>query len=787
MIRFCLALSAVALLPRLPPLCFLLLPLIPLLLYRRFPLAKWLSPLCLGLLWGLACGYWGIAHRLPDRWQGEDLPLAGVISGLPTLKGGVCRFDFVPERLIPAQRTETKTGSPEPPQTPALLPRKLRLSWYRCPRLPQPGSGYGLRVRLKQPSGYRNPRGHDRQRYLFAAGIDGLGYVREELQSVRVPDRRWSLDRLRAAVSAEIGHQVQNPARQSILQALLVGDRRGLSPEQWRLYRDTGVLHLLVISGLHIGLVAGGCYWLLISAARLFPRVSLRRRQAAAALLALMAALAYSLLAGFSLPAQRALVMVAALLLGTLFLRGVDTGRRCLLALSAVLILDPLAALSPGFWLSFGATAVLLYTLCGRLRPLASWRQLVRVQLAVMTVIVPISAWNFFQSALAAPLINLLAVPVVSLIILPLAMLSLLLTAVVPDAGGLGLRAAGWLLEQGSNWLALAELGIGYLWQPPALSLVGVALALAGSAILLMPAALPGRWLGVLCWLPLLLGQDRRPGEGEFRATVLDVGQGLAVYVETARHNLLFDTGPGYRSGFSAAEAVILPFLRGRGHRRLSRLVVSHGDNDHAGGLGALRNQIGIDELITGSEKLGGDLSRCRRGQQWFWDGVRFRVLHPPDGGWRSENNRSCVIRIDSPAGSMLLTADIEAEVEAELLARNPGALSSDVLIVPHHGSLSSSGGKFIDRVGPSIAVISSGYRNSFGHPHPQVVARYRQRGVRLLNTADTGAVRFSFVDDRGPEVTVWQQQYGRYWWNGQRSEAADQLRWLLTRLANPV
>ncbi|OMH25258.1 DNA internalization-related competence protein ComEC/Rec2 [Motiliproteus sp. MSK22-1] len=632
-------------------------------------------------------------------------------------------------------------------------------------------------VRLKRPRGYRNPGGFDRERYLIAAGIDAVGYVRE-VQSIQLLNTdKWSVDLFRSRISDFIAAGVKPTEKAALLQALLVGDTRNISSQQWELYKNTGTVHLLVISGLHIGLVAGGSYLLLMSAGRLFPGLSLRKRTRFVVVLALLLSFAYSLLAGFSLPTQRAWVMVCALMMSTVWGRQSSPLSRLRLAAAVVLTLDPLAAVSPGFWLSFGAAGVLLYIVCGRLGSGAylksKFASMIKIQLAVSLVLIPLLAFHFYRIPLGSSVINLLAVPFVSLLVLPLAMLSLLLSQMFAELGSQGLNAAGWLLLEGSFCLQIVADWVVTVWTPETVSPLAIGFALLGCGILLMPRAIPGRSLGVVFWLPMLTGYEQPLESPAFNVTVLDVGQGLSIHVETATHHLLYDTGPKFRSGFSAAQAAISPYLLNSGVRHLDKLIVSHGDNDHAGGIDYFRDNWEINQLITGSAKLDGTYSKCSVGQRWVWDGVIFTMLHPDSraeagADQLSENNRSCVLKIQSEFGSILLTGDIERETELRLSERYRYQLQADVLVVPHHGSQTSSQSEFIKNVQPNVAIVSSGFLNRFGHPHPKVVNRYRLQKSILINTADSGAIRLSFRSEykKEPIISRYRYQNQRYWWD---------------------
>ena len=774
MIRFCTAVSAVAFMGTLPSIqvalfCLLLAFVC---VWKKF--LRWIFPLWFGLFWGIAFAHWSVNHKLPEVWNSADFYIKGVVVGLPLRSSDYCRFKLELNFFKPTETAINVSKSKT-----LLAPRKILLNWYKCPKEILPGTEYSMVVRLKRPRGYRNPGGFDRERYLISSGIDAVGYVREMLD-VRIPDKKeLSVDILRSRVSGFIADGAKTTDRAALLQALLVGDTRAINSQQWILYKNTGTVHLLVISGLHIGLVAGGVYMLLLSIARLFPWVPLKIRIRYAVLGALLLAFGYSLLAGFSLPTQRAWVMVSALMISTLLLRKSSPFSRLWLAATVVLIMDPLAVVSAGFWLSFGAAWMLIYILSGRLgsglNRDSRLTSLVKIQLAVTLVLTPLLAFHFYHVPISSSLVNLVAVPFVSLLVLPLAMVSLVFSYFFAEIGNLGLNAAGWLLVEGSRWLEVVDQQLTVLWTPKSVSPFAVGAALLGSVTLLMPRAIPGRSLGLVLWLPMLIGYERSIKAPEFSVTVLDVGQGLAIHVETARHHLLYDAGPEFKSGFSAAQAAITPYLLTSGVRRLDKVIVSHGDNDHAGGLGYLRKNWEIGQTMASSDKINGSFSDCRAGGKWSWDGVTFSILHPDQqilSGSRkmSENNRSCVLKIQSKFGSVLLTGDIEREVESELSRHYAEKLQSTVLVVPHHGSQTSSQSAFIKNVQPDIAIVSSGFLNRFGHPHPEILNRYRQHKSMIINTADSGAIRLYFRESAGngtkPTVSRYRYAHKRYWWD---------------------
>ncbi len=790
MIRFCLALASVSFWPALPPLSWLWVLLVVLFGCGWVKPFRMLLPIGLGLVWGLASGHWLLAHRLPDSWQGVDLVAQGTIVNLPQRLGDRCRFDLSLDQLIAPADIESTSLSP---QQLLLPPRRLRLSWYHCQENLQPGQRWQLLVRLKRPHGFVNPSGFDYALYLLSRGIDASGYVRSppiiispsdsrRLNPIPINQRlpevdytgrldRWRSDlveRLRLQLTASPKH----PVASSLIAALLVGDKRGLDDDIWQTLRDTGTAHLFVISGLHIGMVAGFCYATVFWLGRLRPQFRFRHRQIAASLCAIIGSGIYAVLAGFGLPTQRAWVMVCALMLSLIGWRSMTPSQRLWLAVAAVLIVEPLAVRQAGFWLSFGACAVLVYAFAGGIGRVSPLRQLLWAQVAIVLGLTPWLLQLFSQWPPLAPLVNLIAIPLVTLL-LPLLLLDVLMLALWPAVGSWLLIKLGKGFEWGWQGLDWAAQQISAVVVSAPISWWMLLLALLGGLWLLLPPAVPGRWIGTLLWLPLLWPSSSAPPEGGFRVTVLDVGQGLSVLVETRKHRLLYDTGPRYRSGFNAAEAAVVPFLHGQGIRQLDRLIVSHADSDHAGGQAVIERLLQVDQTLTGSQKITAD-QLCQAGQQWRWDGVSFMFMHPDKPALTgldttNENNRSCVLKIDNGLQSVLLTGDIEARVEQQLVNRYGKQLRASTLVAAHHGSRSSTTDVLLQQVDPERVLISSGWRNRFGHPHPAVVQRIKrpnadQRPRILLNTATDGAIRIDIGSDGTTDIATALSSRWGYW-----------------------
>ncbi|MDX5444559.1 MAG: DNA internalization-related competence protein ComEC/Rec2 [Zoogloeaceae bacterium] len=713
-----------------------------------------------GFSWAGWRAEWRLADSLPMTAEARDVVVTGAIHGLPQrLDGDAWRFVMAVESAD------------------AQVPGRIQLGWYafrgrgEVPEVLQPGERYQLVVRVKRPHGFSNPGGFDYEAWLLERGIRATGYVREDARNRRldgsVPGFMNAVHRVRDDLRRRFEATLADQPHTGILTALAIGDQRAITQQQWEVFRRTAVGHLVAISGLHVSLVAlavgGLAGWGWRRLPRLVVRVPARR---VAALSGLAAATAYALLAGLGLPTQRALVMLAVAALAIAHGRQSEPTRVLALALLCVLLVDPWAVLSPGFWLSFGAVAVILLVACGRLVAEGALRGAVRIQLAITLVLAPVLFLLFGAFSLAGPFANAFAIPLVSFVIAPLVLLAIVLPW-------------PWLLEAahavtGLMMVALTRLAEQpwALWHGPRVPLLLLLCALAGAAWMLMPRGTPARAAGALAIVPLLLWSPPRPASEAFRATVLDVGQGLAVHVQTARHDVLYDTGPGYGPEADAGGRVLVPYLRAHGVMRLDAVVLSHGDSDHVGGARSVSAALPVGRWWSGGgvdpARLGPPEAEpvpCRAGDSWIFDDVRFEFIHPADGAAasRQRNERSCVLRVRSPYGSLLLPGDIGAPSERMLAARTPQLLQADVIVAPHHGSRGSSTPLLVDAVAAAHVIHSVGNLNTHRHPHPDVWSRWDVAGARNWRTDGQGAVTVSF-DAQGVQVEAWRERAPRYW-----------------------
>jgi competence protein ComEC len=713
--------------------------------WRRWPAA---AALMLGFCWTA----FGARQLAADDWpcarDGEIVDLRGVVIAPATKREGRVEFDI----------EAVEAGG-------LAAPRQLRLSWYDATAVPLPGQHWHMTARLRCRSGFSNPGSPDRELELLQQRIAATGYVVNGSAPELLMDRRWQypVQRLRARIANAIAAALPSSASAGVLQGLSVGVRGNVPDQLWEAFAATGIAHLMAISGLHVT----GCALFAVLLLRLVGRLrrhtknSCRIGTEMAVVVVITAG--YAALAGASLPTLRTLVMVGIVAWLRVLRRAqpvhLSLARAALLLIAA----DPLALTASGFWLSFVATAVLLTLIDSG----PGWRDrlatFLRAQAAILLLLTPVLAVAFGRLSLIAPLANAIAIPAFSFVLLPVILLGTMLSAIAPASAdniwdGL---AAG--LDSIWPWLiAAGRLQIASWWpaaQPFALVLIAGATAFA--ALLIPQRGL--RTAAAVMLLAIVLGRGERPGEDAWVLTVLDVGQGLACVVQTRDHVLVFDTGPRWRSGTAAARVSLLPWLRARGIRRIDKLVLSHDDSDHTGGTAALRDAFPVGDILAGPRVAASAHSTsCRRGDRWRWDGIDFRVLHPAKETSGSDNDNSCVLHVAGAGGSALLLADPEVDAEQELLSQ---PLAADVVLVPHHGSRTSSGSQFVAAIGARFGIVSAGFGNRWNLPDAAVVARWRAAGTAVLTTARAGAITVNFAPVPGGIEIHEQRRESRRWW----------------------
>ena len=765
---------------------------VPLLLFAAFcsaGLARLRLPavgvLAFGLF-GMAVGSWNL-QRLCDSQLSPQYD--------QSVQSFVFTIVSIPAKTAESQTFLARVESVECNQNNCateMQRRLLRLSWYRTSHDLQPGQIWRGEVKVRRPRGFVNPQGFDYHAWLLAQDVTATGSVRR----AKIAGERWVWAGYRAVLAESVMQLSDSPYRR-FWQALLIGEKSDISQEDWHRLQATGTVHLLVISGLHIGLVATWGFMLGAVIGRglgfLHRGSNALAMQWIPPLIACICAAFYAALAGFSIPTIRALTACLALMLCRAF--GVNLSPFLLLgaAVVAVGINEPLAWLNAGFWLSFLAVALLFYAYTGRPRE-APLRAFLSAQ-PMMAIGLTLPLWLIGQgTSLAGPLANLIAVPVVSFVLVPI----LLIVAVIhPFFEGVAIWLIHWM-DHIFTWLWrwfgwLQELPVALWWPTQALTTLDVILAAVGIVLLLAPAGLLVRGLGVL-WLTVALTSAGEP-DYQLRVTVMDVGQGQAVVLQTPGQTWLYDAGPAYSGSFDAGTRILAPHLRRLGVHSLN-MMVSHADLDHAGGAEGVLTSFNVERLIVGEmlEKSEREAELCRQGQTWQVGSATFSILWPPDNVYSSNtsysgnnsrsgntgnpgnngysvknsytgNNSSCVLLVELDSGGtkvrLLLPGDVDRSVERELL--KVLAQPVDWILAPHHGSNSSSSYRLLYRTQPQHVVFSAGYANPYGHPHPKVLQRYKEMGSTSYNTATDGALVFTWRDG-GMTVTKTRQSEARLW-----------------------
>lgn len=707
-----------------------------------------MSALFLGVLLSSVVAKKQLDQRILQVWEGQDIILQGQIEGIPDRREDGTRFRFK------IQQAALK----ESPDKPIKFKGIVRLGWYQDSEIINPDETWQLVARMKRPTGFLNPGGFDYEKWLFTERINATGYIRDEpeLNQRLKKSPWWSVDHLRQSIHHEIQAGVEDKASAAILSALVVAIRTKFDDKQWKLLQQTGTSHLVAISGLHIAVVASFAFLPIMLIWGLFPSLNEKiPRQVAGALAGVIFATAYAMLAGFTLPTQRALLMVVIALLALLVRRHYQPSSVLAIVVIAVLLLDPLAGMTVSFWLSFLAVAMILIILKRQLDPTTSRgnsiiMRLVKLQILLSLGMLPLTLFFFGSASLLSPVANLIAIPWVSLVIVPLSLLALVFMPISSfiSNGILSVSALAikWMFV-GFELLGNSSLANVTVAEIPNVYLI---LAFAGFLFMLLPKGFPARWLGVIAIIPALIFTPQKPEQGEFTFTLLDAGQGMASVVQTKNHTLVYDVGTRYSDTYDLGKLVVVPFLKAKGLTTVDSMILSHNDIDHWGGAEAVLKEITVHEIMSSELSIVNDrkVTICETGQHWQWDGVTFEILSPSEdflAQAKKDNNRTCVLRVSNDYHSLLLTGDIEKKSEKSLLGNNRNTLSSEVITVPHHGSKTSSTKDFLQAVSPKLALIPAGYRNRFGHPKEKVLKRYQRMGIQLMDTINDGAITVRF------------------------------------------
>jgi len=700
----------------------------------------------LGLLWAIYFASIHLADNLATDLEGQNLQIEGQVIGLPQKDDRRVKFDFAVLKSS------------------VQLPQKIRLSWYFPKQVIKSGQAWQLTVKLKKPHGRFNPGSFDYERWLFVENIGATGYVRNTPEPILLkPASLWqSYTAIRQQISDQLTVLLPKSEYVGLIKALTIGQKHEINAKQWEVFKKTGTIHLLAISGLHIGLISSLAYFLLLKIA---VRLAVVSPQKTAAISAVLVAIFYSALAGFSVPTQRALIMLIVIMSAIVLQRNTLTKNTLALAMLAVVLHDPLAVLSAGFWLSFLAVSIIVFSLSARLGKTGYWVAATKIHFVTAIGLSPLLLFYFQQISIIAPLANFVVVPVVSLLIVPLCFIAVLTMAISTDLSLIFLQLIDVILKVLFELLSImADLPYSTITTTTP-SFYVIPFALLGVFILLSPKGIPARWLGSVFLLPIILSKQSSLNEGDFELTLFDVGQGLATVIQTSNHTLVFDTGAKYSEQFDMGSSVVIPFLKYKGITKVDTLLISHGDNDHMGGAKAIIEKIDVQGVLSSVPQLLKNYQalQCVAGQQWVWDKVKFEIISPVLNVFNGDNNNSCVLKVSSLDQSVLLTGDIEKEAESWLLKQQGDRLKSDVLIAAHHGSKTSSTLEFLKAVNPDVILIPAGYRNRFSFPHKQVIDRYAALNKAWMNTADSGAITVA-IENNQLTVNSMRKQEGKYW-----------------------
>ncbi len=715
----------------------------------------------LGFSWVLINAHHRLNQQLPKILEGKTLIAKGRIVSIPEFHQYAFCFDFLIDSI------ETSV--------PIHYPLRVRINGYLYQNSNKlanfkKGDIWQFAIRLHRPRSFWNPGSFDYQAALFQQNIRATGYIRDKFPPhlIRQAGVYYFIDSLRQKLSTNVKKSLQKYPLLGLINALTTGIRSEITDKQWQVMRGTGTNHLFAISGLHLAFIAGIIYWIIHFFYSRIPYAALWiPTLQMAAVCTLLCAIFYSALAGFALPTQRALLMLSVFSLAILQRRHFTSWQAFNMALLLILILEPFAVLSSSFWLSFMAVALILYAISNRIRPIKSWRAWCRIQFTVSLGLIPLSLLFFQQISWVGFAANLLAIPWVGFLILPLSLLGSLITLANSVLGAYVLVLAERLLEllwQLLNFFSEIPWAQYHCFlSTPWL----IFTSLFGFLIISSAKGIPARWLGLIWILPLFFWQGQVPKKGDIWFHLLDVGQGLASVVRTQHHIIIYDTGPRLSASFDAGKRVVLPFLEKIGVRKINLLMISHGDNDHSGGARIILQQIPVDSVLSSIPKkfLPQKVSLCKEKTSWEWDGVTFEILYPPVNQGYLGNNSSCVLKISNSLQSILLVGDIEKLAENYLINHVGKDLASTVLVVPHHGSKTSSSINFLNQVQPKYALFSTGYHNRFKFPHKIVLKRYQRLRAKIYNTAIDGAVTLKLDAFSNPiKIETYREKYHYFW-----------------------
>jgi len=736
--------------PHLPNAYWLVVILIGALLFRK---SIYMLGMTLGFSWCLLVAHYHTSWQLPQDLEGKTISIKGEIASIPEESRFNTAFLFSLKKI----NDQSAHGL-------------VRLTWHEKFHHLYVGDQWQYTSRLKQIHGTLNPDGFDYEAWAVQEGIRANGYITKSDDNKRLNHFFWHhpLDRMRQSLKEKIERYLPSSATSPWVIALALGERHGISEEKWEVLRNTGTNHLMAIAGLHIGFMAGFMFFLGSFVWRRIPFLALKLpAQHAGAISALIIALIYSAMAGFSIPTQRASIMLFTFFLALFLRRKLMAWHAWSMALLLVLLINPLSVLDASFWLSFSSVALIIYGVSARLSPRGLWWKLGRIQWVIALGLVPCSIGLFQQCSLISFIANSIAIPFVGFLIVPCCLLGCLVLLFSIKVGALILLFSDKMLSV--LWMILSYFShLSWASWFPAMPTYGMLItATIGVILLLLPIGSPGRWFGIVWLLPLCLYQPKTPLLGEMRFTLLDVGQGLSAVVQTKNHILIFDAGAKLGDNFDMGESVVVPFLHSLGAKKIDMLVVSHGDNDHIGGAAAIIQQFPV---LSAKTSVPNDLSKiratyCLRGERWVWDNVTFSFLYPSQDNLGLDNDSSCVLKISNGSQSILLTGDIEKFSEKYLIENNFSDLPATILVAPHHGSKTSAVDSFLEAVKPVIVLFPVGYRNRYHFPNPSVIEKYRDLGALQYDTAHAGAIEFLIPATQNTLVPkLYRQEHHHYW-----------------------
>ena len=782
---------------------------------------------------------WGMLQKkniLPVAWEGKNIVVEGYISGVPQEDWQRSRFNFEVERIISAPLVEGSSNTPpdstlnSPPNTPPASLRLL-LSWYGHDDSSNislaPGQKWQFTVRVRRPYSFMNPGGFDYESWMLQQGIQASGYIRGEALLIAPSQNNWdwksnwdwkglnvrlALNKKRHIIKGQIKNAGLSPEATAIITALMIGDRSFMQKEHYKVFRLGGISHLLAISGLHLTLVGGGVFLLLLLllkycfvSSSMFPFLTIPAIFSPlrlAAILTFIFIWFYALWTGFALPVQRATIMLSVLLISLVLSRFYRPALIYFIAMALVLLINPLAGVTSGFYLSFAAAAMVVvavkYFLPAikphifsvsnsggfkegsikkfRAKVATFFFDLTVIQLIFVCGFIPVTLFFFYEFSLIGVAINLVAIPLTSFILMPWVLLNNILLFLFPAIANYSLTALGWVIDvlyDGLLFLTqLPHISLA-LPQPTALAMI---LAILAIVILIFGIRPYSYFLSATLFLPLLFPAPVNIPHGQLRVTFLDVGQGLAVHLQTSSKHLLYDTGASYASGSDLGSLVIVPYFLHSGYKRIDAIMVSHLDNDHSGGLPGILESVQADKLFMNFNhpKIpAASISKqtqkmpCIGGTNWQWDGVLFEIIHPTVSleqlTKNKPNDNSCVLLVTTGKNKLLLAGDITSQVEKSLATRFPN-MKVSLLQAPHHGSTTSSSFKWLKQINPEFVVFTSGYRNPYNHPHPVIKNRYARLGALDWTTWESGAISFSMSNQTTAHIASYRQQKRRYW-----------------------